>query len=194
MFARKTVLTALAAWLAASVAGCGHVPVSTMARLRSFDALRFDPAQLRIAAQGPEWLKARPGGAHFKLTLRRGAETRVESFALQEMPEGDAGLSAFARPGARIDAYRLSDGDAARVRALQGAYQEPREGKSSATMAVDIDACRTRDLPAGPILGSTHIRVDAAQGWMTLLSNLDIRKVAQEAGETLETRLPPCAT
>lgn len=182
-----------AALLAASLGGCGHVPASTMFALRSFDALRFDPAHLRIAAQGPDWLRPRPGGAHFKMTLRRGAQTQVESFILQDVAEADPALSIFARPGARIDSYRLSDADAARVRALQDEHRQSRAGGASATLAVDIAACRTRDLPDGPILGSTHIRVDPAQGWMTLLSNLDIRKVAQEAGETVEARVPPCA-
>lgn len=189
---RCSFRAAAAVCAAAALAGCGHVPASTMFRMRSFDALRFDPSQLRLASQGPDWLTPQPGGAHFKLTLRRGAQTQVESFVLEEVAERDAALSAFARPGARIDAYRLSDADAARVRALQDAYREPREGKGSATLAVDVKACRTREAPAGPILASTHIRLDAAQGWMTLLSNVDIRKIAQDAGEAIETRLPLC--
>ena len=182
--------------LALATAGCGHVPVSTMARLATFDPLLFDPAALRVASQSPDWLAPRPGGAHLKFTFRRGEETQVERFTLQEANDQAAALSAFARPGARIDGYRLAPADIARVRDLQAQATARRAaggGKTTVSLAVDVDACRRGDIPEGPILGSTHIRVDAAQGWMTLLSNLDLRKLAADAGEPLAARLPPCA-
>jgi len=184
---------AAAAAVALMLAGCGHVPVSTLVRLRAFDALRFDPAQLRIAAQSPDWLAPRPGGAHLKLTLRRGEETRVERFALQSAPP-DGGLAAFAKAGHRIDVFRLAEADIARVRAMQADGLTRREdgSKATAVLAADIDACRQRDIPDGAILGSTLIEVDRAQGWMTLLSNVDLRKTASDAGVSLDARLPPC--
>lgn len=183
-----------AAGLAALLAGCGHVPVSTMVKLRSFDALRFDPSLMRIATQSPDWLAPRPGGAHLKLTLKHDDETRIERFALQEATK-DAGLASFEKAGRRIDVFRLSEADAARVRALQAEGLERRVksgAKGSATIAADIAACRRRDLPDGPILGSTLIEVDPGQGWMTLLSSVDLRKAAADAGEALSDRLPPC--
>ena len=110
--------------LPALLSGCGHVPVSTMVKLRSFDPLTVDVAALRIAMRAPGWLEPVPGGASIELVAKEKGNTEPllkERFSLE--PAGEGGeldqLKEYERKGERIWAFRLGKKEAERLRAIQ---------------------------------------------------------------------------
>ncbi|MEQ1718142.1 MAG: hypothetical protein ABL907_19545, partial [Hyphomicrobium sp.] len=70
-------------------AGCAHVPVATMYKLWSFNALTADPAAIRAAIRVPAVLEPRPRGAKLTLTSTpEGASApNVSTFLLEEVTE-----------------------------------------------------------------------------------------------------------
>jgi hypothetical protein len=192
-FARR----GLAIVLFAVVAGCSHVPVSTMYKLWSFDVLAADPAAIRAAARYPASLAPRPGGAKLTLTITgaKGGAPDVRVYVLEETTEAPelTQVSPYRRDGYPIRVYRLSEQDAANVRAL---LKELREAKQraeqrSGSIGVAIDACHTGEMPKKAILTSTYLKLVAASGYMTVLEDVDLRK---EVGDTdLAKNVPPCA-
>lgn len=185
--------------LAVGLSGCGHVPLTTMARLSTFDPGAIDPAQLRIAIRAPDWMEPRRGEATLKFTLGRrgGTPVREERFALEpaEAPQETARLAAHRRAGERVWPWRVTAADAARIRALQAEARALRAGDASLdrlTLAAGIEACRRGEAPAGPIRTTTLLQPDAATGYLTLLDGVDLRETARKAGVDLDERLPPC--
>lgn len=183
---------------ALALAGCGHVPLSTMARLRSFDAMTLDPAQLRIAIRAPDWIEPRPDGAKLTFKVSRdGALLREEAFVLEPAEElaERARLAAFQRRGERIAPLRVSTADADRIRALQMEMQALRAagaGKTALSVAAAVEACRRGETPAGPIRTTTLLQPDPATGYLVLLDEVDLRETARKAGVDLTEKLPPC--
>jgi hypothetical protein len=181
--------------LSAALAACGHVPLSTMYRLRNFDARTADPAALRVAVRIPNALQLQPGGVKLAVAYWREGEDankREEKFLLQEIPAEVAYLTAEQRPGTHIHAFRIAPADVPRMRALQtGIPERQRGGRNHGTLGISADACHRGGRPDGPIYMTTFIKADEAQGFLTLLENVDLR-TAVPKGKTLDEFLPPC--
>ena len=192
-------VTPLAASLIAalSAAGCGHVPASTMWALRNFDGLAVDPAFLRAAVRIPEGFQPRPDGV--KVTVAWGKKGQPESERKVEIVLREASVSAEGpalekerRNGGQLFVYRVSPDDVPRLRALQAeaARAKASGGSHYGSLGVGADACRTRDLPPGPIYMTTFLKLTEEAGWLTLLKDVDLR--AEAGADKLETYLPPC--
>lgn len=147
---RIRLAPALAAGLSLLLSGCGHVPLTTMAKLRNFDIATADPAQLRVAIRAPDWLEPREGGAAILFKLKQGdAAEREERFALEpaEEPAETAQLAGHRLPGERIRAWRIAAAEVARARAFQEegrAARIARPGRTQFTVATALDGCRRR--------------------------------------------------
>lgn len=183
----------------ALLAGCGKVPVTTQWKLRAVDPLTFDPAAPRVAIIASNTLRALPGGA--KILFRHwekeaGDNKTTETFVLQEAGEAlPAAIRSAAPEGTRMTVFRLADKDIPRVRALQVVFAERKRtapGTTGAEVKADIDACRTADLPAGPLEGSVFIKMDEANGYLPLFERLDFRALAESGGNRLEAMVKPC--
>lgn len=189
---------ALSGFLA--VAGCGHMPVSTMISLRNFDFSTFDPAVLRVAVRSPDWLETQPGGAKLKVGLwteGREKEKQTEIFVLAEnnTPQEAASLARFRKDRTRILAFRVADTDVPRIRALQAQArdaQRPAVAKRHLELSIDVDSCHRREIPAGPIYSTTYLKPDAATSYLVFLEDVDLRKAAGEAGKSLDEVMPSC--
>lgn len=178
-------------------AGCSHVPLSTIYHLATFDLASADPAALRAAIRHPSALAPQPGGVKVTVTVGRQGEQahRVHSYVLEpaEGPTELAPLAAHLRTGYDVLAYRLSDTDARAVRQLQADRREQaRSGTapSAFNLTVAAAACHRGALPAGAILSSTYLKLDAVGGYLTVVEDIDLRRELGDAA--LAREVPPC--
>lgn len=185
------------------LAGCGHVPVSTMVKLRSFDPLTVDVAALRIAMRAPGWLEPVPGGAFIELTAKEKGKTEPllkERFALEPAGEGAEldQLREFEKKGDRIWAFRLGKKEAERLRAIQAqmrairAVTNAQTPKRDVILTSEIKGCRRGEGATGPVIGTTYLKPDAETGYLVLLRDMDLRKVAADAGKDFDAETPTC--
>ncbi len=195
----RLIRTSAATLAALALAACGHMPVSTMVRLHSFDFATFDPSALRAAVGVPNVLAPRPEGAKLVVTLKLGDEPpRTETFFLKRLTaQSDlAPLASFAQPGATIYAFALDPSDVARIKDLQEAGRRARAehpGRNALTIRIEANACRLAPLPDGPILSTTYLRPDEETGYLVLARDVDLREAVAAAGQNLDQETPPCA-
>src|SRR5690348_822253 len=91
------------------LAGCGHVPVTSLVRLARIDFQTTDPAKLRIAVKLPRALRARAEGTALRVSVRL-ADGSEESrnFALREVNEA-AELAGEADEGSEIATFAIAE-------------------------------------------------------------------------------------
>lgn len=191
---------AIVACLLPGLAGCGHVPVSTLVALRSFDALTFDPEQLRVAVLVPSALRQAEGGTTLDLTLTlAGPPESTVKHALVLLPlaaGSDPALERHRQPGWRLTGYRLKPEDAERVRQVQKQAASARReggGRNRLVLGVSSVGCRDGALPDGPLPMTTLIRAPGREEYLVLLKEVDLRKAIADAGKSLDDELKPCA-
>lgn len=179
------------------IAGCMHVPLSTIARLWSFDVATADPTVIRVAVRVPDHIAPREGGVRLDVSVALPAPrgTIRKSYVLVEVTEAEerARIAHFGRPGYRLAAYRLSAVDAAHVRTLQmdAKLSHDRTGsRARGNLGVAADACRLGPLTDAPLLSSTFLLVEPKQGYLVLLDDVDLRSELGHA--PLLSNIPPC--
>lgn len=192
--ARRLLLLSL---LCAALAGCGHMPVSTMWALRGFDATTVDPAQLRAAIRIPDTLEPQPGGVTLNIGWRReGGESHEAKFILKETTDSAdlAPLASEKRPGTRIHAFRVDPADIPKIRALQAQAIEEKArggGKSHGAFGVGAEACRRGELAEGPLPMTTFLRTQASDPYLTVLKNVDLRTLVTKE-KSFDRLVPAC--
>jgi hypothetical protein len=191
----RSLATAVVGVLATALAGCGHVPLTTIYRLRAFNITTADPEVLRAAVRLPDVLSPTQSGVKLTVSAGRGAEAdrQVYELVLKEVTEpAELGpLASERRTGNHIHVYRIDPADVPRIRAAQAeALRNPGKG---GTLAVKAAACRRGDLPAGAILTTTYIKIDEEHGFMPLLKDVDIRAEVPR-GEDISEKVLMCET
>lgn len=183
--------------LALALGGCMHVPVSTIYKLATFDFLTADPAVIRAAVRYPSAMEVRPGGVVLTVTTgaTAGLEKRADTFTLEEAKESTETepIARYRRNGTTVAAYRLNAADTERVRRLLAGHREALargERPGAKGIGIAASACHNAGLPAGAILTSTFLRLDAAQGYMAVLEDFDLR--SELSAEALAAQVPPC--
>lgn len=168
-----------------AVAGCGHVPVQTVWKLRSFDPMTTDPARLRAAVAMPAEAFPAKGGA--KLTMRQtrkdGSEVEAVEIPLEEVSlVTETGLGAVrAKAGQVVRAYRIVPSEIvrlveARARAKERAAEQP--GAFTGTLGVGIDGCRVEGAPPPKEFRvSTWMKSAETGDYVTLLDDVDLVKL-----------------
>lgn len=179
-------------------AACTHVPLSTAWRMRHFDPSSADPMVLRAAVRIPDFLMPMAGGAKLVLRYSRDGEVgvRESEYLLRELtaPVEVAPLASQARPGASIHVFKVDPAAVNRMRAMQQEVIRARReapGKVRGSVTVAADACRSRDLPGGPLLLTTYVKLDEASGFVALVEDVDLRDVVP-ADRDLRDALPAC--
>lgn len=177
--------------------GCGHVPITSLYKLSSFDVAHADPAVIRAAARAPAALAPRPQGARLTVTHRvpGGSQDVAEVFILEEVREAAElrQVERFRREGYPLTVYRLSEADVRRVKALQGTLLADRAAGRGGhgSLGVAVDACARGVLPPGALLSSTYLKLDAETGYLPVLEDVDLRK--EISPEAFARAVPPCA-
>ena len=59
-------------------------------------------------------------------------------------------------------------------------------------LSSDIKGCRRTAGKSGPVIATTYLKPDAETGYVVLLRDLDLRKVAKDAGVDFDADTPPC--
>ncbi|MGL4324399.1 MAG: hypothetical protein ACRCTD_10200, partial [Beijerinckiaceae bacterium] len=155
------------------------------------------------AMRAPDWLEPVPGGASIELIAKEKGSTEPllkERFSLE--PAGEGGeldqLKEFEKKGERIWAFRLGKKEAERLRAIQAQARAIRAASNAQTpkreviLTSDIKGCRRGEGEAGPVVATTYLKPDAGTGYVVLLRDMDLRKVAKDAGVDFEAETPPC--
>src|SRR5262245_21743274 len=91
----RLVLLAIAFLLA----GCGHMPVTSMIRLARADLAATDPAQLRAAVKLPRVLKLKPAGVALRIGVKlANGEEDTQDFVLREVSDPADVVALHAEP------------------------------------------------------------------------------------------------
>ena len=88
MNSRPLLHCLLLVWPVMAMAGCSHMPVTSMVKLARVDFETSDPAQLRAAIKLPRTLRAQPKGVALRIAVQVGrAPEEARDFMLRELPE-----------------------------------------------------------------------------------------------------------
>jgi hypothetical protein len=177
-----------------AVAGCSHMPVTSMVKLARVDFETSDPAQLRAAIKLPRTLRPQPNGVALRIAVQVGrAPEEARDFMLRELPE-PAELTREAGAGSQIFAYRIDDADLARLAAFRAELMAKKSSgqRGSISISVRPQACKAGELPDGPIYFSTYLRTAETKDYVALARDVDLRSIVPNAAVVAE--IPRCGS
>jgi len=165
------------------LAGCGHMPVTSMIKLR-VDFAKTDPAEVRAAVKLPRAVRPRPQGVALRITVKlANGHEEYTDFMLREVsdPKDLLDLRQELDANSHILAYRLDDKEAARLAAFREGLEKKQAasgGKGGAlTIAIRPEACRTGELSGRALAFTTYLRTPETGGYVPLARDVDLRTV-----------------
>jgi hypothetical protein len=177
-----------------AMAGCSHMPVTSMVKLARVDFETSDPAQLRAAIKLPRTLRPRPNGVTLRIAVQVGrTPEEARDFMLREMAE-PAELTREAGTGSHIFAYRIDDADLARLAAFRAELIAKKSSgqRGSISISVRPQACKAGELPDGPINFTTYLRTAETKDYVALARDVDLRSIVPNAAVVAE--IPRCGS
>ena len=189
-------LTAIAL-VAGILAGCGHMPVTSMVKLARVDFAATEPAALRAAVKLPRAIRPRPQGVTLRIGVRlRSGHEDFQDFLLREASDAGemAALEDERDADTHIFAFQLDPAEAQRLAAFRDGLKRKQAEKGSRggalTIAIRPDACRTGELPSGPVRATTYLRTAETAGYVPLARDVDLRTVV--SGRDVVAEIPLC--
>jgi hypothetical protein len=177
-----------------AMAGCSHMPVTSMVKLARVDFETSDPVQLRAAIKLPRTLRPRPNGVALRIAVQVGrAPEEARDFILREMPE-PAELTREASADSHIFAYRIDDSDLARLAAFRAELIAKKSSgqKGSISISVRPQACKAGELADGPVYFTTYLRTAETKDYVALARDVDLRSIVPNAAVVAE--IPRCGS
>src|SRR5882757_3358441 len=177
-----------------AIAGCSHMPLTSMVKLARVDFETSDPAQLRAAIKLPRTLRPQPNGVTLRIAVQVGrAPEEARDFMLRELPE-PAELSREAGAGSQIFAYRIDDADLGRLAAFRNELIAKKSSgqRGSISISVRPQACKAGELPDGPIYFTTYLRTAETRDYVALVRDVDLRSIVPNAAVVAE--IPRCGS
>ena len=165
-----------------ALAGCGHMPVTSMVKLARVDFETSDPAQLRAAIKLPRSLRTRPNGVSLRIAVRVGrAPEEARDFVLRELPP-PLELAREADADSQIFAYRIEQADLPRLAAFRAELIAKKNSGRGGSISITVQpqACKTSELPEGPIYFTSYLRTAETGSYVTLARDVDLRTIAPE--------------
>ncbi|MBL4787203.1 MAG: hypothetical protein JKY49_17475 [Cohaesibacteraceae bacterium] len=164
--------------------GCGHVPVTTMYKLRNFDPLTIDPAAIEIAV-------SLPGSIHltkdnFRIVLGGSSKLHensiLENFRLVEIANyaGSRKAGLLPAPGLHYQIFSIAPLDIERFNATRttvGQWKLSDNAGTTGKFNVDITGCIDGILLPGPLLAATWLKPGPDARFIRLTNNIDLRKI-----------------
>ena len=169
------------------------MPVTSMVKLARVDFETSDPAQLRAAIKLPKSLRPRPNGMSLRLAVRVGrAPEEARDFALRELPAPPE-LAREADAGSQVFAYRIDDADLPRLIAFRSELIAKKSSGQGGSISISVQpqACKTAELPEGPVYLTSYLRTAETGAYVTLARDVDLRTIAPE--HALVDKIPRCA-
>lgn len=164
--------------------GCGHVPVTTMYKLRNFDPLTIDPAAIKIAVSLPGSVQLTKD--NFRIVLGGSSKMHensiLESFSLVEIANyaGSRNAGLPPAPGLHYQIFAIARLDIERFNATRTTVRQWRmsdKAGTTGTFNVDITGCIDGILFPGPLLAATWLKPGLDENFVRLTSNIDLRKI-----------------
>ncbi|QDG74737.1 hypothetical protein [Labrenzia sp. PHM005] len=176
--------------LGAFLSACGHVPLTTIAKLSQFDMLETNPDALRLAVKYPEGIQIPQGGATMALTLKRkqdGVVLMEEELAFEEVVSKaeKAELSQELQDGWRLEIYRLPEENLPFFRSFQkhmASMSKSEREKVEGTLNIGVSGCLLTAEKPSDIRVSTFLKAAELGGYVTLLRNFDLEEQMTELG------------
>ena len=189
----RLLLHTLCACVSLALTGCGHMPVTSMVKLARVDLETSDPAQLRAAIKLPQSLRPRPNGVSLRIGARVGrAPEEARDFLLRELP-APAELAREAGAGDHIFVYRIDDADLPRLVAFRAELIAKKGSGQGGSISISVQpqACKTAELPDGPVYLTSYLRTAKTGSYVTLARDVDLRTIAPE--HAIVDKMPRCA-
>jgi len=187
--------------LAGLLAGCGHVPLTSLPKLAKIDIRTTDLAQLRAGISLPADIRPLPGGVTMTIiALPKDGGRHERKVVLEEVRDAAelSSLPTLAAPGRHFTLFRLSAADAARL----GAFREemfagPQNSGNRGSLSLGADkACRLGELSAKPVTMTGYLRTSETQDYVLLMRDFDLTEAVRaiDPKVDLATAIPPCDT
>lgn len=185
--------------LAGLLAGCGHVPLTSLPKLAKIDIKTTDLSQLRAGINLPADIRPLPGGVTMTITaLPKDGGRHERKVVLEEVRDATdlASLPVLTAPGRRFTLFKLSSADVARL----GAFREemfagPQNSGNRGSLSLGADkACRIGELSSKPITMTGYLRTSETQDYVLLMRDFDLTEAvrAVDPKVDLATAIPPC--
>jgi hypothetical protein len=191
----RLVILRCAIWLV--LAGCGHMPVTSMVKLARVDFVATDPAGLRAAVKLPRTIRPLRDQVRLRVAVKLASgKEDSQDFRLAEVsdPADLLSLRGEIDGGTHLFAYRLDPAEATRLGAFREALKKQQTTNTgrggSLTISIATGACRSGELSDGPVLLTTYLRTAETSGYVPLARDVDMRSFAREHDALAE--LPVC--
>lgn len=186
-------------FLASLLAGCGHVPLTSLPKLAKIDIKTTDLAQLRAGISLPADIRPLPGGVTMTIAaLPKDGGRHERKVVLEEVRDATelASLPVLIAPGRHFTLFRLSSADVARL----GAFREemfagPQQSGNRGSLSLGADkACRLGELSAKPITMTGYLRTSETQDYVLLMRDFDLTEAVRaiDPKVDLATAIPAC--
>ena len=181
-----------------AMAGCSHMPVTSMVKLARVDFETSDPAQLRAAIKLPRTLRPRPNGVALRIAVQVGrAPEEARDFMLRELPE-PAELTREAGADSHIFAYRIDDADLARLAAFRTeliarkSRPKARARKARSRFRYGRKHARRASCRTVRSTSRTYLRTAETKDYVALARDVDLRSIVPNAAVVAE--IPRCGS
>ena len=180
------------------LAGCGHLPVTSMIKLARVDFSKTDPVQMRAAVKLPRTVRPRPQGVALRIgvKLASGHEEFADFTLLREVsdPKDLLDLRQELDASSHIFAYRLGEKEAARLAAFRDGLEKKQAasgGKGGAlTISIRPDACRTGELSGRALPFTTYLRTPETGDYVPLARDVELRTLISQ--DDVAAAIAPC--
>lgn len=179
------------------LAGCGHMPVTSMVKFARVDFSATDPAGLRAAVKLPTVIRPRRDQVRLRIAVRLASGTEdIQDFRLTEVsdPVDILSLRDEIEGGTHLFAYRLDPAEAVRLAAFRDTLKKQQTasgGRGGAlTISIAAESCRSGEFPVGPVLLTTYLRTAETGGYVPLARDVDMRSIVR--GRDLVAEMPVC--
>jgi len=183
--------------VASTVAGCTQMPLMSLLKIAQTDLSSTDLSRLRAAVKLPRAIEPRPAGVALRIGVKLASgHEEFQDFVLSQVtaPSELNALQSEVDSKTHIFAYRLDQREFVRLGTFRDELKRKQQQSGgrggSLTIAIRPDACRTADLPEGPIYITTYLLTAETGSYVPLLRDGDLHTI--NPSQDLVALLPAC--